>query len=58
MKEVSLKAALEKDAGTGSPVYVPVGAGSFWFLGKLGPSHRAHIQVISGFDFVRKRQKG
>lgn len=46
MKEVSLKAALEKDAGTGSPVYVPVGAESLWFLGKLGPSHQAHIQVI------------
>lgn len=58
MKDVSLKATLEKDAGTGSPVHVPVGAGSLWFLGKLRPSHRAHIQVISGFDFVIKRQKG
>lgn len=52
MKEISLKAALEKDTGTGSPVYVLVGSGSLWFLGKFGPSHRAHGQVISGFDFV------
>lgn len=57
MKEISLKAALEKDTGTGSPVYVLVSSGSLWFLGKLRPLHRAHGQVISGFDFVIKRQK-
>lgn len=57
MKEISLKAALEKDTGTGSPVYVLVGAESLWFLGKLGPSHQTHRQVISRFDFVIKRQK-